>query len=56
MLIFWLAGVAMATYQGVKLGKEFAKEGINRESTILTVTGDTLKLDVSPNKTEWNEK
>ena len=56
MLIFWLAGVAMATYQGVKLGKEFAKEGSNRESTILTVTGDTLKLDVSPNKTEWKEK
>ncbi|GDX52309.1 hypothetical protein LBMAG27_13560 [Bacteroidota bacterium] len=56
MLIFWLAGVGMATYQGVKLGKEFAKEGSNREATTLTMVGDTLKLDVSPNRIEWREK
>ena len=56
MLIFWLAGVAMATYQGVKVGKEFSKEGTNRQETILALTSDTLKLDVSPNKTEWKEK
>jgi phage shock protein PspC (stress-responsive transcriptional regulator) len=35
MLIFWLAGVAMATYQGVKVGKEFSKEGTNRQSEVL---------------------
>ncbi len=55
MLFFWLIGVALATYQGVKLGKEFTKEGTFREQYIITNASDTLQLNISPNKSEWRE-
>ena len=55
MLFFWLTGVALATYEGVKLGKEFTKEGTVREQSIIATTSDTLELVISPNKAEWKE-
>ncbi len=55
MLFFWLTGVALATYEGVKLAKEFTKEGTVREQSTLSIYSDTLQLVLSPNKAEWKE-
>jgi len=55
MLFFWLAGVGITAYQGVKLAKEFQKEGTIRSSFTLSYPADTLKLSLNPTRDEWNE-